>query len=337
MRHASVCSMSAAAINAATFIFVVASLLHGASLSYVEDIPLAASWPKMRVPKWSHGALLTVQNDDTTNPLIWVFEGRDHRAFPFVIPGARSMLIYDWDRGRDGTIGISGSTADSEGRAATFLAWISADGSNSQVIRTSPYRPAMVAVAPDGTLWTVGGEFATKPTGGMGPTLVPNVGVIRHFDRTGQTLESFVPQVTVKNPLSLLRSRNTFRASEDRIAWYSAEGRFVEISLAGRLLTDISVQLPTDRAMNDSTGFALTNDGEVFLSSQYSDGNGGGVVTRPVGVYILDRSTQAWKPVLQEQGSGIAAQSRLGYICGVDGRNLVIKGDTVIKFYHVSN
>jgi hypothetical protein len=322
-------------LNAATAVAVLVSMLSAASLSPVENLPLAVSWPLMRVPKWSHGALLTVQYHDTTNPLIWLLERHGQRAVPFTIPEARSMLIYDWDRGADGTIGISGSAADSDGRAATFVAWISADGTNSQVIRTSPYKPAMVAVAPDGTLWTVGSEFTTKSSGGIGTTLMPNVGVIRHFERSGKTLGSFVPQSTIQNPLSLSRSRNTLRASKDRIAWYSAEGRYIEISLDGSLVTDIPVQLPGGQSMNENTGFALADEGDAFLSA-YSDPHGSGPSAQLLGIYILDRSVRAWKPVLQ-RSVGIAAQAAFGYIYGVDGRELVVQGNKLIKFYSIGD
>jgi hypothetical protein len=336
MRYESARYICRSLLKAAATLLVLASMLCATSLNFVEELPLKVSWENMRVPKWSHGALLTVQYHDTISPLIWVLDSLGSHVVPFTISGARWMHVYDWDCGLNGTLGISGSVADSDGRAATFVAWISADGSSSQVIRTSSYRPAMVAVAPDGTLWTVGAEFATNPSGGVSPTLVANAGVIRHFDRSGKTLAAFVPQSTIQKSVSLAQSRNTLRVSQDRIAWYSEEGRYVEISLAGSLLTDIPLALPSGQSMNTNTGFALTDAGDAFLSAQPPTLRNGGRPAEPLQIYILDRSARVWKPVLQPS-SGAAAQSAFGYIYGVDGNKLVVRGANLIKFFTIGD
>src|SRR5258706_9679902 len=130
----------------------VMSTLSAASLNHVEDLTITFQWSGLRVPKWTHGALITVQYHDTTNALIWAFERGGKRAVPFTIPAARSMLIYDWDRGVDGLFAVTGSATDADGRVTGFVASISADGAKSQVIRTELYGPAMVTVATDRTL-----------------------------------------------------------------------------------------------------------------------------------------------------------------------------------------
>jgi hypothetical protein len=345
MRHPAIRSVSTL-ISATTAAVALVSTLFAVSLTPVEEMNLAVSWPNMRMTKWTHGALLAVQYDDTNYPLIWILNRSGAHSLSFSIPGVRWMLLYDWDRGSDGTIGISGSAVDSDGRAAAFVAWISPDGAIAQIVRTGLYRPAMVAVAPDGTLWTVGKQ--NIPGGSNSPAgtsqLIPDPGVIQHFDRTGKTLGSFVPLSTIRNPLTISGSRNTLRVSKDRIAWYSVDGRYVEISLTGSLLTDIAVDLPGGDPMSPNIGFALTDEGDAFLSAPYPASSPRGLtVVSPlerIGIFMLDKSARTWKPVYQPNIAAAWQPEPNGppYIYGVDGRRLVVmSGKKQAKFYLIGN
>jgi hypothetical protein len=217
---------------------------------------------------------------------------------------------------------------DSEKRIAGFVAWLSADGTSSRIIRTGLYRPAMVTVAPDGTLWTVGKEVArlTSP-----PEIIPHAGVVRHFDRSGASLGTFVQQFTIRNPLlTLSGSRNTLRASKDRIAWYSVDGKYVEISHSGRVLMEIALEIPPGEGnpLTDRISFALTDDAEAILSVPYAVSSSKDEVFR---TYMLDRAAGAWKllPTATEQPS----QKDGGHIYGVDGRKVVFMKYTLLQFY----
>ena len=319
--------------KAATAVAALASLLSAASLTRLKDIEWVISLPTLQVPKWTQGGLIAVQHKDPRNPVIWMFSPSGDKSLHFSVPGAESTLIYDCDRATDGTIGISGSAADSDGRVAGFVAWISPNDPNGQIIRTGSYRPAMVAIAPDGTLWTVGKQTAATATSPA--EIVSNAGAIQHFDRSGKTLGSFVPQSTIRNPhLTLSRTRNTLRASKDRIAWYSSDGRYVEMSLSGSLLTDFVVDVPPGRGkpLLDSIGFALTDEGDAFLSVLY-DVTTTGAALLPIDVfetYVLDRPARAWRPV---QVAGQSPRTGVGHLLGVDGQSLVVHGHRTIRFF----
>jgi hypothetical protein len=307
---------------------VLIPALSAASLTYVEEMGMPVSVPAMQMPKWTNGGLLTVQFKDPKYPLIWMLTRSGARSLPFSIPGADSTLIYDLDQRADGTIGISGSASDSEGRVAGYVAWISPNETSAQVVRTGLYRPAMVAIAPDGTMWTVGRELdtLTPPV-----KLLPHVGVIRHFDRSGKTLDSFVPQSTVRTP-SLTLTRNTLRASKDRIAWYCVgDGRYVEISFSGNVLADIAVDVPIDggKPMSDNISFALTDEGDAFLSVPYLDPSSKQFLYR---MYLLNRSARVWDPVPL---GGQPPRNHTGYIFGADGRRLVVMSGKVVQFYAI--
>jgi hypothetical protein len=286
----------------------------------------------MMVPKWSHGALMNVQYQDTNSPLIWIDDGIAQHAVPFSIKGALSMLVYDCDRGSDGTLWLSGSATDPDGRHAAFVAWISADNTSSLVIRTGQYRPMRIAAAPDGTLWSVGSESMTK-------TVSADAAVIRHFDKSGRTVNSLIQQSTIAHTAYLEGILNSVRASNDRIAWYCVgfddhtTGRYVEISLDGKLLTDISVRLPNNSLAYQITGFALSDKGDAFLSAT-ARGNG---QPSQLGAYVLDKSAGVWKPLLQMSWAlGVPPTSDyFDQILGVKGQKLVIAGYKKIKFYSI--
>jgi hypothetical protein len=215
----------------------ITTVLGATSLIPAGDTPMSFSWPYMRIPRWSHGALINVQFEGSGNPLIWMSNGQTQHTVPFPIPGALSMLVYDEDHGVDGTLWISGSAIDPDGRATGFVAWISAENTDSLIIRTGQYRPTRIAVAPDGTLWTVGSESIRTPS--------PNAAVVRRFDKSGHMVSSLIQQSTIAHVANLEKPFNNLQASKDRIAWYCADlidastGRYVEISLDGTLLTDL--------------------------------------------------------------------------------------------------
>ncbi len=112
------------------------------------------------VIKWTHGAFLyqtlgeKLPTFDVLNP-----QGEIISSFIPNIPGAMRVWVHDSDRGPDGSIVFSGSSYSNEGQSVPFLCWISANGQSSQVVRTAPYWPYALSVAPDGSIWTSGLEM----------------------------------------------------------------------------------------------------------------------------------------------------------------------------------
>lgn len=312
---------------------IISPPLRSASLTPAGDMSFAPSWDRMRVPKWSNGALIAVQNPDTVGPLIWFFDRTSRGAVPFNLPGSVKLFVYDWDRGSDGTISLSGHTTDSDGRTSGFVAWISSDHSRSQIIQTGLYKPRWLAIAADGTLWTAGRETVTATSS----ALVEHAGVIRHFSQSGQTLTSLVPQATI-DKLVLLRPYNWLRASRDRVAFYMASGRYIEISLDGTMLTDAFIKPPTSLPNGEVTGYALTDKGEAFLSDWHRATSDTKSSARLVTISILNRAQGLWTPVLQRLDTGAQPSADdFGPLVGVDGARLVLSGIQRLKFYSIGN
>jgi hypothetical protein len=181
--------------------------------------------------------------------------------------------------------------------------------------RTTPYTPIMIAVAPDGTFWTEGREWPKES-----PTLPPDACVIRHFDRSGKSVGCFVPQSTIRNSASLLRTRSTLRAASDRLVRYSGEGRYVEISLTGDLLFEADIPFPGNQSMNPGTGFAVTDSGEVFMNGSYDPLADSSNAGSRDGIFILDKSAKTWLPVPRSRTTPFVR------IYGADGRRLAARG-----------
>ncbi len=100
-------------------------------------------------------------------------------------------------------------------------------------MRTAPYWPYMLSIAPDGTFWTLGCEMVNDKV--SAPELDPNAGVLRHFDREGKLLRSALPQAQFVNgsTISFRVSSGTIAATRNRVGWYGPRwgrgGEYVEI------------------------------------------------------------------------------------------------------------
>jgi hypothetical protein len=269
------------------------------------------------MPNWSGGALIVVESVSSAVPFsIGLFNKQGQRVatHSFWVPGAAHLTVRNFVHGTDGTVALCGSVADSRGRGAGYLGWISASDGAVRIVRTDPYGASRVAIASDGTIWTAGIEERN-----------PDAPVFRRFDRSGKMIGAFVSQSEFRNPhSSLLSSTNVFGAIGDRIVWYSSrEGELVEVSPDGVVSRIQGLFLPNNEAEG---GFAITEDGEIFVSSR---GRSSASISR------LDRGVPAWIPVVHDDWSGQAPRPSV-YLYGADGNILVGWDDSRrLKFFEM--
>jgi len=168
------------------------------SLAWHHDARLAHDVISADTPRWSGGALVLHEGHLTANPVIRTFDrqGRELEP-PYVvsIPEARSIHIFSLARGLDGTMALCGVAIDRDGRMSSFFASVSSSRDSIQITRASPFTPYLVAVASDGTLWAVGIELIN----GVEPNASRDAGVIRHFDKSGKEIGSFVPRSSIES------------------------------------------------------------------------------------------------------------------------------------------
>lgn len=291
------------------------------------DIKTANLWPV-----WSGGALNVIENNDTAAPRFLAFDrtGRQVSSAILRIPLATKISVNGFGRTAEGVMLICGQSWDDDGREAAFISWISPDGKTEQTVRTSPYTPYRLAVAPDGSVWTVGLEYVNRSE--KDPSVNVNAGVIRHFDSSGKAIGAFLPRSLVpRGPDGIGLNGRFLAAARDRVGWISENGRaYVEVSSDGAVkyypgLARTSVQSPT--------GLALTEDGGTFLSTEIP-----ATATSPRSwrLYQLDHARPAWVRVVVPGEAGAASW---GAIYGAEGNMLAWSTSDrfLIKFFFVGH
>ncbi len=115
--------------------------------------------------KWSHGGYIRAFAHAPSPPTFYMFDrtGNLVSSVTFTVPDATAIFLWDFDRGTDGEIALCGESDSTNGQTVPFIATISPDGQASQIVRTTPYVPNLLAKAPDGTIWTVGYEELKWP------------------------------------------------------------------------------------------------------------------------------------------------------------------------------
>jgi len=267
--------------------------------------------PGSHTPKWSSGALIAVERWESDAPIVRTFDRQGVELVPltFQIPEATIIGALGFARGFDGTIALCGSALDQAGRKAPYIALVAPSGQSVQVIRTDPYTPYVVTVAPEGTIWTVGEELP----GGKEDPATFSTGVLRHFDRAGKEIGSYVPRSSMASAALLMEGH--FAAGRDRICWYPGGSNqvgpsgYVEIS-DGRI-----TQFPPTPLMDHevTTGIACTDDAGTFLSTRNLQSGTWGILS-------LDKTHAAWVRVKIPPE---LASSPFSTLKGADGDKLV--------------
>ena len=112
------------------------------------------------VPTWTGGVLVSIESRGTATPIIHSFDETGQETLPIAvsIPDAQEVQIAGFSRGSGGAFALTGWTVDRQGHREGFLSLVSPDHKTIQTVRLAPYSPRLVAFAPDGTIWTVGGR-----------------------------------------------------------------------------------------------------------------------------------------------------------------------------------
>ena len=294
----------------------------------VERAGIGLDLGEKRVPKWSGGALVVVEETDVELPVIHVF-GRDGTLLSSVrlaIPQANRIIPRAFAQASDGTLAVAGSAYTGDLRGAQYLAVVSGDGPRQHVIRMNPFGAFAIEIAPDGAIWMAGVERE------KGEELNPNHKMIRHFNASRELLGAYIPRSSLpSNDLESPVEDSFLVSSRDRIGWYSNLARiYIEFSLDGRVLTRVAgvpVEEP-DRV----TGFGLCDDGGVFASAVvFAPG-----AKRPdrLEVYALNRGHGSWELVLRDNSLGPGGY---GSLLGCDSSDLVMLRGGELRFLRPAN
>jgi hypothetical protein len=281
------------------------------AVSGVTDIPY--DFGGKPLPHWTGDVLAQLDDTVETAPVLRAFgkDGKSVLNLLITIPEVKFIQVIDYARGFDGSLAISGTGYSADSRAAAFLAWISSDGQQQKVARTSPYVPYVVAVAADGTIWTAGWEIMN------GVLVNPNHDMIRHFDTSGRLLGSFIPASSLKVYENRLHpvERSRLVVSHDRIGGYSELSHvYIEFSPDGSVINRYPTA--TLEVNKKVSGVGLCDDGGLFVSA-ISHGR----PKQPWQVLTLDKVTGNWHAVMPVDIS--ARSSSFGVVFGCEGSALV--------------
>ena len=238
--------------------------------------------------RWSHGAFVLV---DMVAPLTKTFtvvnrDGSISSTWNFSIPETSHLWVHGYDRDPAGDLVAAGRAYSSDGKLAPFIAIKAAKSEEVQLVRTYPYWPALLAVAPDGTIWTAGYEMTYERTY-TGDGVNRNADAIRHFDRTGKLLGSGVPGLTVH---PRWRTGDGYLvATSERVGWYAPiKGAGTYVELPATHPSDYKVYPGFGDEKGEADGFALTDSGKAFVTHHAHDKQT---------TYLLDRASGQWSEV----------------------------------------
>jgi hypothetical protein len=136
---------------------------------------------------------------------------------------------------------------------------------DAYVFRLYPYYPVLVTIASDGTIWTVGSEIVNGKE--SGPGVNPADGVLRHFDRAGKMLGSFIPRSTLSSGLMI--QSGFLRSGNGRVGWYTGPmfgpgSEYFEVLADGSLRKFPSIDLGARERVD---GIALTDNGRTYVTT----------------------------------------------------------------------
>lgn len=296
-----------------------------------ESVTFPVSLEGKRSAAWGGDSLLVPVGalGEETDFQVYDVRGKLAANIPFSIPDADHTYVYDFARGVDGTLAICGLSFQRDGRGGPFLAIISSDGLSQHIVRTAPYAPNVVGVAPDGTLWTVGREVNERLSEKSGVNL--DAAVLRHFDRSGKSLGAFVARSSIEDPTMVGTNNSYLAISSDRVGWLRSmvdgKGAYVEVSAQGGVASYPLPERPQAGAYVEINGLAMTDAGEVFTSVMFVD-TAGREVRKSSAVFRLDRAARAWFPTAV---GGVGVSSDLVRLYGVKkGTELAVwaRGDS---------
>jgi hypothetical protein len=260
---------------------------------------------------WTNGSFVFVQDRHSAAPLLRFVDrnGTQVSEFRFSIPGASRINIYDnlVALGMDQSLAIAGTYSD-DSRGGMFVAWVSPDRKEQTVIRTSPFFPAAVTIASDGTIWVAGAE--TKQQDGKWDYSRP---LIRRYDKTGKLLGSFLPWSSLETD-ALPFPGSVLLPLKDHVLWYSPRPRtYFDFSADGSVINRFK---SAPHPEHDLTHVAVCDDGSIFASTGMWDNSG---TQTHWGIFKLYRPRGEW--------TFIPRNERWGLLFGCDGTRLASTTD----------
>ena len=271
--------------------------------AFDRELPVWIPTDKGAWVSWNGLSLVRVEMQHQSQVPVYVIDPEGNREeVRFEIPDAGLINVYAPALGADGTIALIGDAYSSDAKATSWLGLISPDRKLQSVIRLWPYYPAAVAIAADGTIWTVGADGSDHTE------------QIRRFDPSGKLISSRpVVGQALKRHGGKAGPASYLVTSPTRVGWVTNAGEYFEYSLDGQLLGKYPAPAAdaAGGAEHETGGAALSPANELLLN--VCGPNPG--LKAPCHLAELDRSTRTWRTVEQPENE------RWDSLIGFDGEH----------------
>jgi hypothetical protein len=253
-------------------------------------------------PVWNGNLLIGMELNRTSEPIIWAMDrGGSKEEIRFSIPEASDIIVWNLAASFDGTIAVGGLAVGGDSQGSGFLGIIPPDRSKKTIVRTWPYVPRAVTIAPDGVIWTVGWHVDD----GQHQRIY---NVLKRFDRSGTLLSS--ADLRVRSAIGGDASHGSIlRSSKDRVGWLTAAFEYIEFSLDGR--ESARYEGPPWSGVSSSLFTTIAFHGEDVLAAAWGQGHS---------MWTLDRKNRSWLAVQVANES----LDQWAEVFGFDGDDLVV-------------
>jgi len=276
------------------------------------------------IPYWDKGYLISIVPESvspaTPNVRLYDATGTRVREVSIWFPGAQTVYILSAAVTPRGQILASGTAVKSDGTRAYFIQETDGSGKRTNAIQTNPFLAEHVCATTEGSVWAFGDVSQEASADSSQEAL------LREFNFQKGQIDQLLPRSTFGTTILSPASRGGaghevyFRCLSNKLVIYSGVAQqFVEFDTTSHSANRFAIEPST--AGVKLTGFAATNDGEVYGSLRNS-GNPDSVQ----GLFHLDLDATAglahWTPVIGASGK----QSQRGVVSrlwGADGNYLV--------------
>jgi hypothetical protein len=110
------------------------------------------------------------------------------------VPGGNRPVVRDVDFDSDGNAAVGVSARGGASGIISGILLLDRGGRETSYIDTGRYLPTHLAIAPDGSIWTIGWERAVSTVEGLARPDRHDFMIVRHFSTNGKQLNAYLPR-----------------------------------------------------------------------------------------------------------------------------------------------
>jgi hypothetical protein len=274
------------------------------------------------IPLFRHGYLVLFPpggvNGTPVASILYGFTAYDpggHFAYQEIldVPGGSEPVVRDVDFDSDGNAAVGVSARGGASGMIFGILLLDSGGRQTRFIDTGRYLPTHLAIAPDGSIWTIGWQRdAVSTVEGFARAERQDYMIVRHFSADGQRLSAYLPRSSFPPGLEPASQGSGvyMGVTQDRVGILAFSGKtggnteWLELDWDGNVLE----RSRTDNLHLAGSWGAFTADDHVYLQGP-----------KWGQVYTLDHASHTWN-LFQQLG--------VGMLMGADSNNLVYRGES---------